>query len=82
MNKICVYVFCYENKMVYPVNLSNQFFNDVLDLLLISNDFTNHYVYIKDFNRLMFNKTRNKQGSDRNPFGLYQDIMVKIVYLP
>ena len=82
MNKICVYVFCYENKMVYPVNLSNQFFNDVLDLLLISNDFTNHYVYIKDFNRLMFNKTRNKQGSDRNPFGLFQDIMVKIVYLP
>ena len=31
-----------------------------MDLLLISNDFTNHYVYIKDFNRLMFNKTENK----------------------
>ena len=29
-------------------------------MLLISNDFTNHYVYIKDFNRLMFNKTRYK----------------------
>ena len=46
--------------MIYPVYLSNQCFNDALDLLLISNDFTNHYVCIKDFNRLMFNKTRQK----------------------
>ena len=60
LNKICVNVFCYQNKMVYPVYLSNQCFNDCLDLLLISNYFTSHYVYIKDFNRLMFNKTRHK----------------------
>ena len=60
LNKIRVNVFCYENKIVYPVYLSNQCFNDCLDLLLMSNDFTNHYVYIKDFNRLMFNKTKNK----------------------
>ena len=53
---ICVNVFCYEKKMVYPVYLSNQSFNDSMDLLLISN----HYVYIKDFNRLMFNKSKNK----------------------
>ena len=60
LNKICVNVFCYENKIIYPVYLSNQCFNDCLDLLLISNDFTSHYMYIKDFNRLMFNKTRHK----------------------
>ena len=60
LHKISVNVFCYENKMIYPVYLSNQCFNDVLDLLLISNDFSSHYVYIKDFNRLMFNKTKNK----------------------
>ena len=29
-------------------------------MLLISNGFTSHYVYIKDFNRLMFNKTTHK----------------------
>ena len=58
--EICVNVFCYENKMVHPVYFSNQPFNDCLDLLLIFNDFTSHYVYIKDFNRLMFNKTRHK----------------------
>ena len=31
-----------------------------MDLLLISNRFTSRFVYIKDFNRLMFNKTKNK----------------------
>ena len=60
LNKINTNVFCYENKVIYPVYLSNQEFNDCLDLLLISNDFVSHYVYIKDFNRLMFNKTRHK----------------------
>ena len=49
-----------ENKMVYPIYLSNQSFNDCMDLLLISNNFTSHYAYIKDFNRLMFNKTKHK----------------------
>ena len=56
MNKININVFCYENKTIYPVYLSDQCFNDTLDLLLISN----HYVYIKDFNRLMFSKNRSK----------------------
>ena len=60
LNKININVFCYENKMVYPVYLSNWCFKISIDLLLISNGFTNHYVYIKDFNRLMFNKTKNK----------------------
>ena len=60
LNEINVNVFCCENKMVYPVYLSNQKFDDSIDLLLISNKFISHYVYIKDFNRLMFNKTKHK----------------------
>ena len=28
--------------------------------MVISNGFISHYVYIKDFNRLMFSKTKNK----------------------
>ena len=60
LNGICVNVFCHENKVVYPVYLSNQCFNDSIDLPLISNNFVSHYVYIKDFNRLMFDKTRHK----------------------
>ena len=53
LNKICINVFSYENKVVYPVYLSNQGFNDSVDLLLISNNFTSHYVYIKDFSKLV-----------------------------
>ena len=32
-----------------------------MDLLLISNDFESHYVYIKDFDRFIFNKTKYKR---------------------
>ena len=60
LNKICVNVFCYENKTTYPVYLSNQNIDDSMDLLLISNNFVSHYLYIEDFNRLMFNKTKHK----------------------
>ena len=31
-----------------------------MDLRLIFDENKSHYVYIKDFNRLMFNKTKNK----------------------
>ena len=60
LNGINVNVFCYENKVVYPVHLSNQKFDDSMDLLLILNKLDSHYVYIKDFNRLMFNKIKHK----------------------
>ena len=60
MNEININVFCYENKVVYAVYLSDQKFTISMDLLLLSNGFVSHYVYTKDFNRLMFNKTKNK----------------------
>ena len=59
-NKICINVFCYENKVFYPVYLSDQKFSDSMDLLLILDKFKSHYVYIKDFDRFMFNKTKYK----------------------
>ena len=31
-----------------------------MDLLLVSNENKSHYVYIKDFDRFMFHKTKNK----------------------
>ena len=60
LNEININVLCYENKVVYSVYLSNQRFNDCMNLLLMSNRFTSHYVYIKDFNRFMFNKIKHK----------------------
>ena len=46
--------------MNYPVYVSDQNFESFMDLLLISNENKLHYVYIKDFNRFMWNKTENK----------------------
>ena len=58
-NNICINVLCYENKLTYPVYLSDQKFKNCMDLLVMSSE-KSHYVYIKDFNRFMFNKTKNK----------------------
>ena len=59
LNKIGINVFCYENKVVYPVYLSDQ--EDCMNLLLISNRFVSHYVLIKDFDRFMLNKTKHRE---------------------
>ena len=59
-NNICINVFCYDNKFTYPVYLSDQKFRDCMDLLLISEECKSYYMYIKYFDRFMFNKTKNK----------------------
>ena len=59
-NNICINVFCYENKLVYPIFISKQTFEDLIDLLLLIENDKSHYVYIKDFNTFMFHKTKNK----------------------
>ena len=59
-NNICLNVFCYENNLVYPVHISDEKFENCMDLLMITDKNKSHYVCIKDFNRLMCNKTRCK----------------------
>ena len=59
-NKICINVLCYDNELTYSVYLLDQKFNDDMDLLLIPDECKSHYVYIKDFDRFMFNETKNK----------------------
>ena len=59
-NNICINVYGYENKLVFPIFISNKKFEDSMDLLLLIEDNRSHYVYIKDFNRFMFHKTKNK----------------------
>ena len=59
LSKIGINVFCYKNKVVYPVYLSEQ--DNTMDLLLISNNFMSHYLYIKNFERFMFNKKKCKR---------------------
>ena len=38
----------------------NKKFEDSMDLLLLIDDDRSHYVYIKDFDRFMSHKTKNK----------------------
>ena len=60
-NNICINVFGYENDSTYPVYVPNEKFKNFMDLLMISNKNKSHYVYIKDLNRFMCNKTKSKQ---------------------
>ena len=55
-NNICINVFGYENWLVFPIYISKQ--KDSMDLLLLIDDDKSHYMYIKDFNRFMFHKTK------------------------
>ena len=60
-NNINISVFGYENKQFYPICVSKQKNEDILNLLLITEDDNKHYVLIKDFNRMMYNKTKHKE---------------------
>ena len=60
-NNICINVFGYEDELVFPIYLSDQKYEDSMDLLLLIDDDKSHYMYIKDFDRFMFHKTNNKK---------------------
>ena len=47
-NNICINVFCYKNKLVFPIYILNKKFDNSMDLLLVTNKNKSHYVYIKD----------------------------------
>ena len=59
-NNICINVFCYKNKLAFPIYISNQKFENSMNLLLVVDENKSRYVYIKNFNRFMFYKTKNK----------------------
>ena len=59
-SNICINVFCYENRLTFPIYVSCQKFKNSMDLLHIIDGDKSHYVHIKDFDRFMFNKTKNK----------------------
>ena len=62
-NNICINVFGYKNELFFPIYISDQKFEDLIDLLFLIDNDKSHYVYIKDFNRFMFHKTKNKKGA-------------------
>ena len=59
-NNICINVFGYENGLIFPIYISDQEFDKLIDLLLSIRNDKLHYEYIKDLNRFMFYRTKNK----------------------
>ena len=54
-----VNAFGYEKK-IFPLYISKKSYNQTLNLLLITEKDNSHSVFIKDFNRLMFSRTKHK----------------------
>ena len=66
-NNININVFGYdaETKSVYPIRISTESYDDHMELLYIEDELPcaiakQHYVYIKDFNSLMYSFTNHK----------------------
>ena len=59
-DNICINVFGYENELTFPIYISDQKFEGSMDLLLLIDNEKSHYVYIKDFNRFIFHRTKNR----------------------
>ena len=59
-NNICINVFGYEDQLVFLIYVSDQKFEDSMDLLLLIDDDKSYYVCIKDLEKFMFHKTINK----------------------
>ena len=64
-NNICINVLGCEDELVFPIYVSDQKFEDSMDLLLSNDDDKSHYVYIKDFDRFMFHKTNKKKQNKK-----------------
>ena len=59
-NNIYINVFGYENGLVFSNFFPDKTFENLIDLLLLINDDKSHYVYVKDLDRFVFHKTKNK----------------------
>ena len=77
-NNMCINVFGYEDKLVFPIYVSDQKFEDSMDLLLLINDDKSHYVYIKDFNRFMFHKKKKRKTKNGYVRVVYGVLVVKV----
>ena len=57
---ICLNVSGYEKELFFLIYVSDQKIKDSVHLLFLIDNDKSHYVYIKDFDRFMFPKTKNK----------------------
>ena len=59
-NNICTNVLCYGNRLVFPIYISDQNFENSIDLLLVIDENKSHYVYIKVLTNLCLTKQNIK----------------------
>ena len=74
-NNISISVFCFENKLTFPIYISDQKIKNPMDLLLIIDENKSYYVQIKDFARFMFHKTKIKNTFSKV---VYSVLLVKM----
>ena len=60
-NNYAINVFGYEYAVVYPLRISEKKNEKVINLLLIANEETNHYCWIKNMSRLLSSEINNHQ---------------------
>ena len=59
-NNISINAFRYKDGLTFPIYVSGQKCENSIDFLLLIDGDKSYYVYIKDFNRFMFHKTKNR----------------------
>ena len=59
-SNICINAFGHKNRLVFPIYISDQKFENSMDMLLVIDENKSHYMYIKDFDGFMFHRTKNK----------------------
>ena len=57
---ISINLFGHSGSKIYPIQISQSTTEKHVDLLVTSNSETNHYIWIKNFNRLCYNVTKHK----------------------
>ena len=61
-NSISINIFGYEDRQFYPIFVSKGSNEKVLNLLLTTEGEKKHYALIKDFNRMMYSKTKRRES--------------------
>ena len=77
-NNKSINVFSYENGLVFPIYVLDKKFEDSIDLLLLIDNDKSHYVHIKDFDRFMLHKTKNKNKKNGFARVNYRALVVKV----
>ena len=61
-NSIRINVFGYEEGQPFPpIHISEEKFEDQMNLLLITKDEDRHYILINNFNKFMYNQSKHKE---------------------